>query len=107
MRWAAWAAITFTLPASLLSVICLVPNALELADRIFRTPWAPQRPLAMMLLAQVALIISPLGTFAACRRGLCGMDQQGSLTITLAATTFGIALLAYGWVIMLIVGMPS
>lgn len=106
---AAWAAICFALPMSLLAACLLVPNALELADRILRASWLPKLPLAVMLLAQIALILLPMAMLMAWRRGrgVIVARPQGARVITLAAMTAGIALLAYAGMAVVLAAFPS
>lgn len=103
----AWAAIVFVGPVALLAACLLVPNALELADRV-RTSMGPQRPLALMLLAQVALAILPAATFVSWRYDRGGPSPwcRSLVTIALAGTTFGLGLFAYLWLAVQVAAFP-
>ena len=106
---AAWTAIIFVCPVSLLALYALVPNTVEFLDRILHYPVAPRRPLAIMLLTQVALITLPIMTFVSWRRGRRGAEppHRTSKTIPLGCATLVVGLFAYLWIALMVAGFPD
>ena len=105
----AWTAIIFVCPVALFALYSLVPNAVELLDRILHHPVAPRRPLAIMLLTKVALLILPTATFVSWRRDRHGPKppHRTSRTILLGCATLVVGLFAYLWVALMVAAFPN
>ena len=105
----AWAALIFVCPVALLALYMLVPNTVELLDRILHYPVAPRKPLTIMLLTQVALLTLPAMTFVSWRRGRrrATPSDRTSKTILLGCATLAVGLLAYLWIALMVAAFPD
>lgn len=93
---ACWTAIALVLPIAVLAACMLIPNALELVNRLLYRPIAPRAPLTAMLIIQVALIAMPTTTFVSWRQHRIEPRPFGAtLTIALAAATIFVGIYAY------------
>jgi hypothetical protein len=105
----AWTSIIFVCPIALLALFMLVPNTVELLDRILHYPVAPRRPLTIMLLTQVALLALPAMTFVSWRHGRRAAQppHRTSRTIQLGCATLVVGLFAYLWVALMVAAFPD
>lgn len=105
----AWMGIIFVCPVALLAWFLLLPNTIELLDRILHYPVAPRRPLTIMLFTQVALLTLPTLTFVSWRRARHGRERQHrtSKTIALGGATLGVGLFAYLWIALQVAAFPD
>lgn len=105
----AWAAIIFVCPVALLALYLLVPNTLELLERMLHYPVAPRLPLTLMLLVQVSLLILPTMTFLSWLDGRRGAKPRHRYfrTVPLAGATLGVGLFAYLWIGLMVAAFPD
>lgn len=105
----AWTSIIFVCPVALLALYALVPNAVELLDRILHYPVAPRGPLTILLVTQVALLTLPAVTFVSWRRDRRGPKppHRTSKTIPLGCATLVVGLFAYVWTALMVAACPD
>ena len=104
----AWTAILVATPLVMTALTLLIPNLVELLDRIFSTSLAPRRYLVAMLIVQILIITLPVKTFLSWRRDHFGLRAQSAWrTVGLACATLAVALFAYAWIAAMVAAFPD